>query len=919
LLALGLALAGLGLYVRAEGEVLAWWATLGAGVAAAALLAGAVLTLVGVRDALRDMRSLGLVIVVGTLCLPFLAPFVIQEIGPVVQALGLEMPAGGIDPLNYQAPMIYYSAAITGLALAISAAIGLVWSWRRWTEAAAVFGVIFVVFFTTFFTNGVGVASGLVGSLGYWLKQQAVERGSQPEYYYVVMVSMYEYLPWFLAALGGLHVAVRLLLGRGTASDDGASTMPVLPPDGDAAACEAEAAACDPEGGQVSGLPALGFAPFLVFWSLAAWLGYSIAGERMPWLTVHVAVPMILLAGWFCGRLADAVDWAALARRRAWIVAPLLPPFTMAVVALVRASIAGPFQGLTLPELRETGRFLGAIVGTVGLGCGLMYAGWRVGWRRALTVAVVAVLLVPIVLTVRTAWRFSFINYDYATEHLVYAHGAPGVHRAMRELRELSSRVAGGPEEIAVAYGSDGSTFWYWQLRNFAKAVHFGDTPSRDQMELPVVIAGSDQWDVVSPYLGDDYVYDTYTYIWWPIEDYRNLTIDRITHAITDTQTRAALWDIWYDRDYRRYEELTGRTHTVDKWPLRQDFRFYVRRDVATQIWDLGAVTGVPVEEGPADPYEGGWVERTARLVIGSEGSASGQLLGPRGIAVDGDGFIYVADSGNHRIQKFSPDGRVVAAFGRQSAVEDEAGVPQGFNEPWGLDLSPSGDIYVADTWNHRIQVLDPNGRVLGNWGEFGQVNVSSPSVLDLFYGPRDVAIGPGGRIYVTDTGNKRVQVYEPDGALAFEWGGGGIAAGYLDEPVGIAIGPGGDVYVADSWNRRVQVFDSQGGFLREWPIAGWDETSIEDKPYLAVDPSGYVYVTDPSKYRVLVFDSLGGYVMSFGQYGFDDSSFALPTGIAIGDDASVYVTDARSGRVLVFDRLPLGVLSEMDVEDIAP
>ena len=152
-----------------------------------------------------------------------------------------------------------------------------------------------------------------------------------------------------------------------------------------------------------------------------------------------------------------------------------------------------------------------------------------------------------------------------------------------------------------------------------------------------------------------------------------------------------------------------------------------------------------------------------------------------------------------------------------------------------------------------------------------------------------------------------------------FFLGGGGVAEGYLDEPVGIAIGPGGEVYVADSWNKRIQVFDSQGNYLRQWPISGWEETTIEDKPYLAVDSAGYVYVTDPGGYRVLVFDGGGAYVMSFGQYGFDDSSFALPTGIAVGDDGSVYVADARSGRVLVYAPLPLGILPHADIEDIAP
>jgi len=415
----------------------------------------------------------------------------------------------------------------------------------------------------------------------------------------------------------------------------------------------------------------------------------------------------------------------------------------------------------------------------------------------------------------------------------------------------------------------------------------------------------------VTPYLGDNYLANTYTYLWWPTEDYKNMTWTRITHAITDTQMRAALWDIWYDRDYRRYDEVTGEKHTLDEWPLRSEYRLYIRRDVAAQMWDLGTIG--PTEIGPTDPYAEGWKELTARLVFGGEGSAPGQFQNPRGIKVGPDGFVYITDGSNHRIQKFTAGGEFVAAWGRPSTIETEAGVPRGFNEPWDVAVAPDGTIYVADTWNHRIQKLDAEGRLITAWGLFGQYDPDDPIGQGAFYGPRGVAIRPSSqegagewRVYVTDTGNKRVQVFEPDGQFAFQWGGGGVLEGYLDEPVGIAIGPDGEVYVADTWNRRVQVFDGDGTFLRQWPIAGWDTGVPDEKPYLAADAEGRVYVTDPGHYRVLVFDSLGNYLLSFGQYGLDERSFALPTGIAVSEDGSIYVTDAYSSRVLVFD--PLGL-----------
>jgi DNA-binding beta-propeller fold protein YncE len=220
--------------------------------------------------------------------------------------------------------------------------------------------------------------------------------------------------------------------------------------------------------------------------------------------------------------------------------------------------------------------------------------------------------------------------------------------------------------------------------------------------------------------------------------------------------------------------------------------------------------------------------------------------------------------------------------------------------------------VYVADTWNHRIQKLNDQGEPIDAWGVFGEFGPDDGEVgQSAFYGPRGVVVGstlPTSReedqlVYVADTGNKRVQVFDSQGSFAFQWGGGGTADGYLDEPVGIALGPEGEFYVADTWNRRIQVFDSEGRYLRQWPImGGWNSGVPEEKPYLAVDSAGHVYVTDPGYYRVLVFDSEGNYLARFGQYGSDDQSFALPQGIAVAEDGTIYVTDAQAHRVLIFD-----------------
>lgn len=813
-----------------------------------------------VWDMLCRNRSFELVILLGTLCLPFLAPIPIELVG--------------LNPTNYEAPTIYYSGLITILVLLISIGIGLAWDWRRWSIAAAIHYAIFFVLFTTVFTNGTGIASGMIGSLGYWLEQQGVKRGGQPWYYYGIIAPLYEYLPLLLSLITMSYLAIR-------------------------------AAILNAKDKNLALIRDWLFVIFLIWWIVLAWIIYSYAGEKMPWLVTHLALPMILLSGWAVGQFIEQIDWHRILQQRSWLLALLAPPFIMALGAVLHALRLGPFQGYSLEELNVTGQLIGGLIGTITFGLGLLYLIRNRDWRANSQILALLLLLIPFLLTIRHSWRACFINFSYPIEHLVYAHAGPAVRDTMEQIDELSRRIAGGPKLLKVAYGADGSWPFHWYFRNYPNSIFYGENPSRDQLDAPVVIAGRGEWEDVSPYMSDQkYIENTYTFLWWPMEDYKNLSWERLENALTNPQMHRALWDIWYNRDYTRYDEITDKTHTLDEWPLRNEYRLYIRRDVASQIWDLSTAGTTDLEM--TGPYENGWQDLAARKVFGSQGTAEGQLQNPRGITVGPQGFVYVADTGNHRIQKFTAEGEFVAAWGQQSSPETEADVARGFNEPWDVTVAPDGSIYVADTWNHRVQKLDADGNPIAAWGRFGQYSPDNQAGSGAFYGPRGLAVGPEGRIYVADTGNKRVQVFEPNGAYAFEWGGAGTAEGYLDEPVGIAIDSDNQVFVADTWNRRVQVFAPDGTFLRQWPIEGWDAGIAEEKPYLAVDAENHVYVTDPGNYRVLVFDDRGAYLTSFGQYGTDERSFALPTGIAVAKDGTIYVTDAHAHRVLIFDPLEL-------------
>ncbi|MBC7228401.1 MAG: TIGR03663 family protein [Thermoflexales bacterium] len=875
-LAVGLVLLAVGLALKTRRALPL--TQLGGGLAVLSLLVGAIALLSGIWPRRREYPALDLVFLIGTLTLPFLSPLPIHGAAWLAARLVERFPHLGnvpfwlhlsqLHPTDYTAPAIYYSGVILALTIAAAVALGLLWDRRRWPIAAAVHTGIFLVFFTTVFTNGAGIASGWVGSLGYWLEQQGVQRGNQPWFYYLVILPLYDFLP-----LLGFLSATAFLASRAIYK------------------------AFHPQFRHWSFRHL--FILSLLIWSFLSWFGYSYAGEKMPWLVVHITLPMALLSGWLVGLLIEAVDWGTVWKRYGWLIPLLLPALAAAVATLVQAA-QGPLRTDTLENLLRLGQLVGGIVGVLAVGGAVAYFWARVGLRNGLLLAALTLFLALSLLTVRIAHRLNFVNYDRPAEFLVYAHEGPDVRTAMQQIEQLSLRVAGGPYRIDVAYGPDGSWPFIWYLRNYPNARYYPDKPTRDQVLATVIIAGREQWGVVEPYVGDDYYRYDYFFLWWPMEDYRRLTLPKLREWLTDGKKRLALWRIFYDMDYRLYDEITGGSHVPEKWPLRQDFRLYIRKDVVDRLWEYSLGPRPPEEATAApDPYAAGWRALAPVRTWGSEGSGPGQFLRPRGVAVAPDGSVYVADSGNHRIQKFTADGQWVTAWGSFGGCPEQTPPPGTFCEPWGVAVGPDGAVYVADLWAHRVQKFSPDGAFIAQWG------FSSNYGADLrpgaFYGPRGIAVAPDGTVYVTDTGNKRVQVFTADGAYLRMWGSPGSAPGQLSEPVGIALGPDGNLYVADTWNYRVQVLDPLGKPVRQWPISGWNNPAAEEKPYLAVDREGRVYVTDPGHYRVLVFSAEGEYLYSFGQFGFEPTAFVLPMGIAVGPDGALYVADAGGHKVAMF------------------
>jgi len=800
---------------------------------------------------LRDLPAFDLTVLLATLAMPLGSPFIIKTLG--------------WNPLDYSSAGILRSGGVWLVVQIIAIAIGWWWLRRRWAVSAGVFYTIFILLYTTFFTNGKGFATGMIGSLGYWLAQQKVQRAGQPWYYYFLIVGLYEFLPCFLSLVGvGYYAVSRRGRGRGSAEERERREKRER---------EAKSEIRNPK----SEIP---FVPFLIYWFFLTWIGYTLAGEKMPWLMVHFALPMSVLGGWLVGRVIESTDWRLARERGALWLALLLPLLFFAIAGLYRSR---PFRGDSIDALSATTQWIFALL----IGAGLVYLIYRVversGGRTALRIGFLTLVALLTLWTVRVTWMANYINFATPNEMLFYAHGSQDIKLALAEIDEISQRTV-GDKQIKIAYDDDSTWPLEWYMREYPNAVYYGSNPTREALDAPIVIVGPKNEAKVKPYLGDRYYRRNYRLVWWPAEDYKGLTWQKLWNGIKDPAARKRFWDVVWRRKYK---------YSLADWPHRHMFAMYVRKDVAAQMWGRGAAPPAVVEV-PVEPYAKGKREVAALRQFGSLGTAPGQFTHPRNLAVGPDGNLYVVDTDNHRVQVFDSQGNFVRQWGSQGEADGQ------FKEPWGIAVDAEGNVYVADTWNHRIQVFDSNGKFLRKWGFFATTGgeLGEPGA---FWGPRAIAIDAEGNLYVADTGNKRIQKFDPQGNFLGQWGGGGVIEGRFDEPVGLAIDRQGNIYVADTWNRRVQKFDKDFNYLTQWPIEGWVGESVVNKPYLAVDADGYVYVSDPEGYRILVFDSEGNFKATFGQFGSDAKSFALPTGLALDSDGRLWVADADNHRVMLF------------------
>ncbi len=726
---------------------------------------------------------------------------------------------------------------------------------------AIVFGMG-VVLYTTFFTNLEGLCTAIVsppigscssklGMLQYWHDQQGVARGNQPWFYYMLLLPLYEIIPVVLA------LAAPFLARR----------------------------------------PRSIFFWFSLWWAVSTLLVYTYASEKMPWLVVHSALPLVILG-------AQAVDPLAERLRRPWGMMPRQWAVTGLVLLVISVFVAwatvSPDPGAS-PLAMQTARLrqiaLAVVLG--GLAVGTVLVAGKLRFGQTLGAAGAAVMLVLGTYWTHSSWQASYKNGDIPVEMLVYVQSSPDVPFIVSEVERISNQLGmrkempllldGGYTEMVggVAVPHEAVSWPFeWYFRDYKAKQYYSKNlpPDFATGKFPILIVMGTNLDPIRDDLAG-YTGNRYKLNWWYPEDYKQLTNGggwgTVLRTLIDGESRAKLVK------YILYRELMNP-------PLGgRELWVYTRNDL------VGTGAGAPptglqpgAPSGEAAPAGNVAAQPPAvapvivRALTSYRGGSQQPLREPKAVAVGPDGSVYVTDAATSTITVFSREGSILRTWGRKGNGDGE------FNEPWGIAVAPDGSVFVADTWNHRIQKFDAQGTFITKWGVF-----EASTQPYHFYGPRDVAISPNGDVLVADTGNKRIQVFDRDGTFKRAFGAEGTAPGQFREPVGITVDRDGRIYVADTWNQRIQVFDASFQPLAQYPVSGWSSQSVANKPYVAVSDDGIIFATVPERRQVLRVSEGATATLSLPA----ESRLQMPVGIETQPDGRLLVVDSQAGIVIVY------------------
>lgn len=309
-----------------------------------------------------------------------------------------------------------------------------------------------------------------------------------------------------------------------------------------------------------------------------------------------------------------------------------------------------------------------------------------------------------------------------------------------------------------------------------------------------------------------------------------------------------------------------------------------------TRIRYLTYWSGEKFVEKKQEKKKQSWMERMAGITTGEtvDSKPRWQLVFPNGVAVDRKGLVYIADSKVRAIFIVNVD------TGEYKMIKN--GSDANFKWLTGLAVDDTDRLFVSDSSLKHVLVFDPNHKVEG-------------MISEGLYDPGGIAIDNENRLlYVTDAEQDLVMVYDADPPykLLRRLGKPGAkhtstAEGEFAKPTNVAVDKDGNVYVADTWNNRIQIFDADGEFIRAWGKNGDGPGYFARPKGIAIDGDGHVWVADAVQDRVQVFTPEGRLLIYLGGHGLYPGQFQSLINLTIDKKNRVLTTEQMPGRVQVF------------------
>ncbi|MDT3698260.1 MAG: 6-bladed beta-propeller [Thermincola sp.] len=265
-----------------------------------------------------------------------------------------------------------------------------------------------------------------------------------------------------------------------------------------------------------------------------------------------------------------------------------------------------------------------------------------------------------------------------------------------------------------------------------------------------------------------------------------------------------------------------------------------------------------------------------------------GEFDKPMAVSVVAD-RIFVADTNNKRVQIFDYAGNPLKTFGKWGDKPGE------FQFPYGIAGDSKGVIYVADLYKGSVAKFDKDGKFLGLFAEKKESD-------QIFKAPAGITVKDD-LIYITDVQLHSLRVFDLTGKLVKEVGKPGQEPGRLYAPNAVSVDGEGNMYVTNTGNQRIDIFDKTGKFVKilNGSIDGKGPSVFVNPRGIGVDDQGNVFVVSNLTHRLYVFDKDGKQKFNLGGYGEGEKQFALPNGLFVDDRGRVYVTDTMNLRVAVF------------------